>query len=384
MKKKDTKKATVNALDEMIRKADKGISGFWTDDYEDCGNPDVFPEFKEGLKRGRYVHKDHYLCPWNTAVLYGKEQGNINTGCYYSCSIGKARYLSKELAKAVLTRFRKRLLDGAYDRKDNLLPLLTPDENNYIEKEIQKAKRLEEKKHMEERKARMKKASALIQKHPDKKELFAAHYGQKIMVNTYDGIIDFEPQGYCDVVGADKFTYDDYIDVQIRSFHKTRDWFATCYYNFPLGFKGCIEKKTKENVCFERIMVEGMYPDGICFEGKEEHVWMDIAGFEECQTGDCVSFHAEVYRYVKTSNGRQIDFSLRNPAGIKKIEAYELPSDDDLLEQAVTEIICETCYLSEHCNRNICLLPKGTKKERKNQMTALLKSHNSIKRKEMA
>lgn len=383
MKDKNTKKATVDALGRMIRQVDKGISGFWTDDYEGCGNPQIFPEFEDGLKRGRYVHKDHYLCPWNTAVLYGTNHGNINTGCYHSCSIGKARYLSPELAKNVLIRFRERLLDGAYDCPDALLPLLTPEEISHIEKEIQESKRLEEKKHREECKARTKKASALIQKHPDKKELFAAYYGQKIMVNTYDGMLDFNPQGYCDVVGAEKFTYDDYIDVQIRSFHKTRNWFATCYYNIPLGFKGRIEKKTKENVCFERIMVEGMYPDGLCFHGKEEHVWKNIAGFEEYQTGDCVSFHAEVYRYVKTSNGKQIDFSLRNPSGIKKIEAYEVPSDDDLLEQAVDEIICETCYLSEHCNGNICLLPKGVKKEQKKQMMAFAKNHNSMKRKEM-
>lgn len=110
------------------------------------------------------------------------------------------------------------------------------------------------------------------------------------MVNTYDGVIDFNPEGYRDIIGAEKFTYDDYIDVQIRSFNKTRCWFATCYYNIPLGFKGCIEKRTKENVCFKRIMVEGMYPDGVCFDGKEEHVWMNIAGFEEYKIDDSISF----------------------------------------------------------------------------------------------
>lgn len=36
---------------------------------------------------------------------------------------------------------------------------------------------------------------------------------------------------------------------------------------------GCIEKK---NVCFKRIHVIGMYPDGDCSEGKDGHVWMDI------------------------------------------------------------------------------------------------------------
>lgn len=381
MKNKETKKATVEALDIMIQQAAKGPSGFWVDDHEGCGNPEIFPEFKEGLKGGRLVQKEHYLCPWDTAVLYGKGHDNIFSGCYYRCSIGKAKYLSEKIMKDVLIRFRTRLLNGVYDGKDNLAPLLTPGEINYIEKEIQKAERLEEKKRNEERDARLKKASALIQKYPEEKDLFATDYGQKIVTFTYKGPIDFDPEGYRDIVGAEKFTYDDYIDVQIRSLQKTRGWFATCYYNISLGFQGCVERKNKEKgkICFKRIMVDGMYPDGTCFEGKEDHVWMDIAGFEEYEIGDCVSFSAEVYRYVKTGDGKQIDFALRNPKGIKKIDAYELPSDNDLLEQAVSEIICETCYLSEHCNRVSCLLPKGTIREQKNQMMTLIKNSDETK-----
>lgn len=377
MKSKETKKATVEALDKMIQCAAQGPSGFWVEDHEGCGNPKIFPEFKEGLKRGRLIQKEHYLCPWNTAVLYGKGHGNINTGCCHSCSIEKAKHLSEKMMKDVLIRFKDRLLKGAYDCKDNISPLLTSDEVNYIEKEIKKAKQLEERKRIKEHNARLEMAAALIQKYPKEKDLFAAYYGQKVIANTYDGVIDFNPEGYRDIVGAEKFTYDDYIDVQIRSFHKTRGWFATCYYNIPLGFKGCIEKRTKENVCFKRIMVEGMYPDGDCFDGKEDHVWMNIAGFEKYQTGDCVSFSAEVYRYVKTSNGKQIDFALRNPKKIKKIETYEVPSDNDLLAQEISKIICESCYLSEHCNKVSCLLSKGVKKEKQTQMMAFVKDHNN-------
>lgn len=90
----------------------------------------------------------------------------------------------------------------------------------------------------------------LVQKYPKQKELFAAYYGQNAMVSTYDGVIDFNPDGFLDIVGAEKFTYDDYIEVQIRSFHKTRVWFVTCYYNIPLSFKGCIERKTNR-LCFK-------------------------------------------------------------------------------------------------------------------------------------
>ena len=374
MKTKETKKAMIESLEVMIQQADKGPSGFWTDDYEGCGNPKIFPEFEDGLKRGRLVQKEHYLCPWNTAVLYGKGHGNIQSGCYYSCSINKAKYLSKEILKDVLIRFKERLMNGEYDYTENLTPLLTSDEISYIENQIRKEEQLRQKKDEAERESRIKKASALIQKYPDEKDLFAVYYGENAVVNTYDGTIDFNPEGYKDVVRAEKFTYDDYIDVQIQSFHKTREWFATCYHNFSLGFKGRIEKKKKENICFERIMVEGMYPDGICFSGKEEHVWMNKAGFEDYQIGDCVSFFAEVYRYVKTGDGKQIDYALRNPEGIKKIEEYELPTDDELLRQAIAEITCETCFLSERCNRVFCMLPKGTIKNKQKMMFDLIKN----------
>ena len=71
---------------------------------------------------------------------------------------------------------------------------------------------------------------------------------------------------------------------------------------------------------------------------------MDKSGFEECAVGDSVSFCAEVYRYVKTGNGKLIDYGLHNPTGIQKIEAYELPSDDELIMQEVEQFICKTFY----------------------------------------
>ena len=103
---------------------------------------------------------------------------------------------------------------------------------------------------------------------------------------------------------------------------------------------------------------------------------MSITGFEEYDIGDAVSFFAEVYRYVKTSNGKQIDYSLRNPQSIQKIDAYTLPTDEDLKKQGVNDIICETCYLSERCNRATCLLSKETRENMQKQMFDLLKDAN--------
>ena len=371
------KKATIRTLNVMIEHADKGPSGFWTGDQEGCGNPQIFPEFEKGLKGGRLVQKEHYLCPWNTAVLYGSNRGNDNSGCYYSCSISKAKYLSAGMLKKVLVQFRTRLQNGEYDNLEQLAPLLTLNEINYIVEQIRMEKAEQEQRREKERMERLEKAAALIKKCSDIEDiedLFGSYYGEKALVFTYDGTIDFDPEGYKDVIGAEKFTYDEYLEVQIKSFHKIRGWFATCYHNVSLGFKGCIEKNTGKNICFQRIEVEGMYFDGDCFVGREDHVWMDISGFENFQVGDCVSFFAEVYRYVKTGNGKQIDFGLRNPQSIKQVEAYELPTDDELLKQEINQMVCETCYLGEYCNGVSCMRPKSEMRKIKKQMFDVLKS----------
>ena len=377
MKNNQIKKKTVSLIDVMIQHADKGPSGFWTDDYEGCGNPKIFPEFEEGLRHGKYVHKEHFLCPWNTAVLYGDGHGNITTGCYHSCSIREAKFLSAEMLSAALTRFKENLQAGNYDSPRHIEPLLTEAEQSYIKEQQAIERKKQERQWQKDRENKAIKATALIKKYQDNediKALLLAHYGDDTVVSSEIGCLDFSPTGKFEVVGGEKLTYDEYIDIQIRSSGKQRTWFEMCYYNLPSEFMGCIEKKTKKNICFKRIYVSGMYPDGCdFFEGKEDHVWMGIQGFEDFKTGDCVSFFADVYKYIKTGNGKVLDYSLRNPQGIKQIDSYQLPSDDDIIRQSINQILCETCYLSEHCNRANCLRNPEELQILREQMHALVK-----------
>lgn len=357
MSKLQFKNETLKLIDVMIENADKGPSGFWTEDYEGYGNPKIFPEFKEGLQHGKLIQKNHYLCPWNTAIMYGDGHGNIGTGCYHSCSIKDSKYLTAEMLKAVLLRFRKRLASGSLDKTEHISPLLTPDEISYIkEAKITEQKEAEKKRDIEYAK-RKKKAAPLLEKYPNMEGYIVCNYEENIIAMTEGGDVNFNPQSLIDLVGGEKLSYNDYIDIQIQSFGKQRGWFKTCYYEMPAEFKGQIDRVTKNTVCFKRIFVTGMYSDGTFFDGKEDHVWMDRSGFEEYAVGDCVTFFAEVYQYLKTSNGKLIDFGLRNPADIKRIDKYELPTDKELRLQAVNEIICETCYLREHCS-GFCLRPK--------------------------
>lgn len=185
-----------------------------------------------------------------------------------------------------------------------------------------------------------------------------ANYRKNVCSMMENGVIDFNPTALNDVVGAEKMSYDEFLDVQFHSLGKIRTYFEMCYFNVPIEFNGQVERISKDKVCFNRIYVCGMYPDGEMFDGKEDHVWMQKTGFETAQVGDCFSFHAEVYRYIKTGNGKQLDYALKlcDPKGVKKIDTYELPSDDDLLMQSIESCICETCFLNEQCNRLICFL----------------------------
>ena len=45
-------------------------------------------------------------------------------------------------------------------------------------------------------------------------------------------------------------------------------------------------------------------------------------------------------------------------AVISKVEAYELPSDDDMIRQAIDQLICEVCMFNEHCYMGMCIANK--------------------------
>lgn len=365
MSNKKFKTKTLCLIDTMIEHADQGPSGFWVQDHEGCGNPKIFPEFEEGLRKGSLVQKEHYLCPWNTAILFGTGRGNIHTGCYHSCSISEAKYFPSDRLRQILGRFKKGLSSGVYDNLENLKPLLTDEERSFLEKAKESNKKEQERKWKEDAQRKREAAGRLIRRFkddPDAQEIVAAHYGENVSVMTYEyGWLHFSPESMKNIVGGDKLTYDDYLEIQIKSHGKIRTAFQQCYFECGLEYCGEIEKKTKDTVCFKRILIRGMHSDGIMFDEKEEHVWMDAKGFEDFAVGDCVSFAAEVYRYIKTSKGKVLDYGLRNPAGIKKIDPYKLPTDAELQAQAMALIQCEACYLNEHCNRSNCILNSFSK-----------------------
>lgn len=188
-----------------------------------------------------------------------------------------------------------------------------------------------------------------------KKEL----YQQPIVAITEWGLIDFNPETQKTLSHGENITYDDYLDLMRKSGHSVRQDFEKVYYDASwCSFKGRVERINQKQgtICFERIFIDAEYSDGDGFFGKEDHVWMDLSAFLPCKQGDCFSFIADVYRYVKTGNGKMIDFGLRDPQGIHRIDEYELPSDDQLRLQTIDEIICNgLCMYNKHCNGVVCI-----------------------------
>ena len=89
-----------------------------------------------------------------------------------------------------------------------------------------------------------------------------ANYGKNVCTQMEGGVIFFDPDSLKEVVGAGAMTYDEYLDVQFQSMGKMRSYFEMCYFNYAMEFKGQILKITKNNVCFKRVYVSGMYSDG--------------------------------------------------------------------------------------------------------------------------
>ncbi len=144
----------------------------------------------------------------------------------------------------------------------------------------------------------------------------------------------------------------------MRSPNDKGSLFICAIYTPISDFYGTIARRSKDKkrICFNRIFFTYMYPDGMTADAIEDHVWMDGADFASFAVGDSVSFYAEVYRYLKTGNGKQLAFGLRSPCGIRRCAPYALPSEKELRAQRMELSCCDNCYLGDCCSRVSCML----------------------------
>lgn len=200
-------------------------------------------------------------------------------------------------------------------------------------------------------------------------ELKSEHYEGPYCIDYKGGMIDFDPEGMDDVRGSNFKNYDEYLDIQEASCGKIRKYLQFAYYNASdtkIFFKGQIEKIDCEaaKVLFKRIVILGTYYEITSTYGKEDHIWMDRVGFEGIQAGDCIEFEAEIYRYMRYKKKKKIDYALENPSKIKKINEHMIPSDQDLVDQQIKQLVCETCNYANCCHFGNCIVDKKVVSER--------------------
>lgn len=71
-------------------------------------------------------------------------------------------------------------------------------------------------------------------------------YETRYCVQTEWGIINFNAEDIKNVIGGEKLTYDEYLDIMRLSGNNTRHYFELCFYDCCFcHFKGQIEKISK-------------------------------------------------------------------------------------------------------------------------------------------
>ena len=187
----------------------------------------------------------------------------------------------------------------------------------------------------------------------DWKETKRDFYAQNYQVMVENGIIDFSTDGMKSVRNGEHLSYDEYLDIQYYSLGHIKSNLEGIYYDGNIAaYKGCISKKSHGNMLFKKLYANIMSPDGTGYDTKENHVWMDATPFKDFLVHDCVAFDATVYRYIKTGHGRKIDYSLCNPINIRKIPPYQLPSDDQIENQIIDDLLWENSKYHDVVDRS--------------------------------
>ena len=201
------------------------------------------------------------------------------------------------------------------------------------------------------------------------KKLKREFYRKDALLRYGGGIINFSPESMNSVENGAFKSYSEYLDVQERSCGKIRTCFEMSYYHgWGCDFKGQVARVNALDgtVLFKQITIEGFYGDGDGFYGKEDHVWISTEDTSAFRSGESLSFTAEVYRYMKHGgqDGKLIDYGLRNISDILEIESYGVPTDEELTDQQISQLVCETCLYHDQCIGVSCTANRNERKER--------------------
>lgn len=206
-----------------------------------------------------------------------------------------------------------------------------------------------------------------------------SNYKKNTIIQGYEFTVDFSLKNYERLEkNGTNVSYDDYLDLQRISFYKDmRSHFLWIYHNLGIGdFCGKITKANDNYFCFNKIYSNAMdLYDCTFLSGIEQHVWIERKELDGVGVGDCVSFSAEVYQYVKKNCGLSLDFGLRNLSNVEKIKEYMLPSERDMFDKQANKLLYDTCDLAEFglSPVEISCMRRGELKQRKKVIDQICK-----------
>ena len=78
--------------------------------------------------------------------------------------------------------------------------------------------------------------------------------------------------------------------------------------------------------------------------------WVENIHINAIKEGDYVSFDADIVPYQR--NDETKDLGLKNIRFIRRTnkDEYNIPTDDELIEQEIRNLVCETCVWRDHCD----------------------------------
>lgn len=140
----------------------------------------------------------------------------------------------------------------------------------------------------------------------------------------------------------------------------TREGFKACYFD-GMGygtFKGEVIDIKDNKYLFKRIHIEYMGDMGIHYVAKEDHVWItDKKEFakKSIKIGDKVKFSGRIKVYQRSDGSHEL--GICEITDCSKIDDYELPTSEELEEQFLKQVRCETCMYKNQCYGTFCMMP---------------------------
>lgn len=221
------------------------------------------------------------------------------------------------------------------------------------------------------------------------KDCKKSNYKKNTIIQDYEFTVDFSLNNYERLEkNGTNISYDDYLDLQRISFYKDmRSHFLWIYHNLGVGdFCGKITKANNNYFCFNKIYSDAMDSYDCTFSsGIEQHVWIERKELDGVGVGDCVSFSAEVYQYVKKNGGLGLDFGLHNLSNVKRIKEYKLSSERDMLDEQVTKLLYDTCDLAGFglSPDEISFIRKDELKQRRKDINRILRRNSMSSKREV-